>query len=144
MKKQSYENHTRYNPLQHFIWMPLAAITLISAIVYTFSVVKNGEFSLSTFLLLALAILSALAGILARMYGLALQDRLIRTEEQLRYYILTNKRLDSRLTIPQLIALRFASDEEYPALAEKAAQEQLAPNEIKKAINNWRADEHRV
>ncbi|WP_100401334.1 DUF6526 family protein [Bacillus sp. FJAT-42315] len=144
MKKQSYENHTRYNPLQHFIWLPLAIITLISAGVYTFSSVKNEEFSLNTFLILALAILSAIAGILARMYGLALQDRLIRTEEQFRYYILTNKRLDPRLTVPQLIALRFASDEEYPALADKAAQKQMAPNEIKKAIKNWRADEYRV
>lgn len=81
---------------------------------------------------------------LARIYALTLQDRLIRTEEQLRYYMLTNQRIDSRITMKQLIALRFASDEEYVALVEKTVKEDLSPEEIKAAIITWRADHQRV
>ncbi|KGX87361.1 DUF6526 family protein [Pontibacillus litoralis] len=140
MSKQSFEHHSRYHPLQHFIWLPLSFITIITAIVY---VVREG-FSLGVFIMFMLIMISIIAGMLARLNALKLQDRLIRLEEQFRYYTLTNKRIDSRLTIPQLIALRFASDEEFPALAEKAANEAMKPDEIKKAIQDWRADEHRV
>lgn len=144
MKQQSYEHHTRFHPLQHFVWLPLSAIALVGTIVYAAIAVKNGEFSLSTFLFLVLVVLSIIAGMLARLNALVLQDRIIRMEEQFRYYRLTGKTIDVRLTLPQLIALRFASDEEFPALAEKAARDSMNPNEIKKAIKHWRADEHRV
>ncbi len=58
--------------------------------------------------------------------------------------MLNNKPMDSRLTLPQVIALRFASDEEFPALAQKAANEKLPAKEIKKQIKNWRGDYYRV
>ncbi|MDQ0216292.1 phosphate/sulfate permease [Oikeobacillus pervagus] len=144
MKQQSYENHTRYHPLQHFIWLPLSLVTLISSIIYAGIAIKNGKFSLNVFLILALVVLSIIAGMLARMNALTVQNRLIRVEEQFRHYVLTNEPIDPRLTLPQLIALRFASDEEFPALAKKAAQNKMNPDEIKKAITYWRADEHRV
>ena len=78
------------------------------------------------------------------MYGLVAQDRAIRAEEQFRHYVLTGKALDTRLTKAQIVALRFASDDEFVALAQRAAEQQTSSEEIKKSIKNWRADWHRV
>jgi hypothetical protein len=80
----------------------------------------------------------------SRGFALKAQDRAIRAEEGLRYFILTGKKLDTRLSIRQIVALRFASDEELPSLVEKAIVENLGNKEIKQAIKNWRADEYRV
>ncbi len=57
---------------------------------------------------------------------------------------MTGKLLDSRLTLRQIIGLRFASDEEFVALAKRAIEENLSENDIKKAVKNWRADHHRA
>jgi hypothetical protein len=80
----------------------------------------------------------------SRVFALKAQDRAIRAEETLRYFILTGKPLDHRLTLGQIIALRFASDEEMPALAEKAVTHGLSNDDIKKQIRVWRMDVHRV
>jgi hypothetical protein len=79
-----------------------------------------------------------------RQYALKLQDRLIRTEESFRYYTLTGRRLDPQLTLKQLIALRFASDEEYSLLVEKTVSENLSAEQIKLEVQNWKADFLRV
>ena len=79
-----------------------------------------------------------------RGFALRAQDRAIRAEEKFRYYILTGKTLSDGLTIRQIIGLRFASDKEFPALAEKAEKENLSEKDIKKAIENWRADNYRA
>lgn len=144
MKKQSYENHSRLFPLQHFIWLPLSFLMLIGTLVYLVMQVTNDSFTLGTLLLVGLVVLSIIPGILARSYALKMQDRLIRTEEQFRHFILTKEPIDSRLTIQQLIALRFASDAELPALAKKASEEDMTPDSIKKSVVNWRSDFHRV
>ena len=81
---------------------------------------------------------------MVRTYALKAQDRAIRAEEQLRHFMLTGKPFDSRLNIRQIIALRFASDEELPALAKKAAEENLRSKEIKQQIKHWRADNYRI
>jgi hypothetical protein len=81
---------------------------------------------------------------LARIFSLKAQDRAIRAEENLRHFILTGKPLDSRLTIRQIIGLRFASDEEFADLAKKAAESGLSEEDIKKSIKNWKADTYRV
>lgn len=91
-----------------------------------------------------MAVIIVLMAVKIRGYGLLLQDRVIRNEENFRYYRLTGKFLDDRLSLKQVIALRFADDNEYPDLVERTISENLTPDEIKKAIQNWRADHHRV
>jgi len=80
----------------------------------------------------------------ARSFALRAQDRAIRAEETLRHFILTGKPLDSRLRMGQIIALRFASDDELPELAFKAAEKGLRSKTIKKMIKVWRSDNYRV
>lgn len=62
----------------------------------------------------------------------------------MRAHRLTGGDLDGRLTMGQIIALRFASDEEWPDLAKRAADEGMAPKAIKQAVKDWRADTYRV
>ena len=79
-----------------------------------------------------------------RIFPLKAQDRAIRAEERLRYYMLTKKEYPQSLRMSQIIALRFASDEEFVALLDRAVKEQLSANEIKMAITNWKGDYYRV
>lgn len=144
MKSQSIDNHTKYQPLQHFIWLPLSLLILIASIGYIVYSFLNDAFHFGMFILLGTVILTIIPGMLARMYALTLQDRLIRTEEQLRYFMLTNKRINPQITLQQLIALRFASDDEFIELVDKTLAENLSPKEIKQQIVEWRADDNRV
>jgi len=82
-----------------------------------------------------------------RLYPLKVQDRVIRLEERLRMERLLPDTLKSRipeLTAGQIVALRFASDAELPALVEKALNGKMEPKAIKQSIQNWRADYFRV
>jgi hypothetical protein len=79
-----------------------------------------------------------------RTFPLKAQDRAIRAEEGLRQFILTGKPLPRGLRLSQIIALRFASDEEFPELAERAVRENMGNKSIKKAVRNWREDHDRV
>jgi hypothetical protein len=144
MKEQSYAHHTRFQPLQHFIWMPLSFILLLTTVAYFIYEFVNNGFSLQLLLLIGVVVLAIIPGMLARMYALTLQDRLIRSEEQLRYFMLTGKRLDDRITMKQLIALRFASDDEVVGLVDRIIADHLSPDEIKRAVKTWRPDHHRV
>jgi hypothetical protein len=79
-----------------------------------------------------------------RAFALKAQDRAIRAEESLRYYVMTGNLFPATLKIQQIIALRFASDAEFVALVDRAAKENLSSKEIKLAIQNWKADWYRV
>ena len=80
----------------------------------------------------------------ARVFALRAQDRAIRAEENFRHFILTGKAFDSNIRLGQIIALRFASDEELPALTKRAIDEKLTQKQIKEAIKKWKADHHRA
>ena len=80
---------------------------------------------------------------LMRAFPARVQDRAIRAEENLRHYVLTGKLLDPRLKVSQIIALRFADDEEFVELTKRAVEEGLTNDQIKKAIKKWKADHHR-
>ncbi len=137
---QNYTNHTRWNPLHHFILSPLTVILLIMAIVAWFQ--GYGSF-FDTFAAVGLV----LTALVARLYALILQDRVIRLEMRQRYFELTGKRFadtETKLSLKQIIALRFASDEELLTLIDRTLKENLAPKQIKQAIKNWVPDNNRV
>ena len=97
--------------------------------------------------LLLMAILFFAALFLVRLYPLKAQDRIIRLEERLRFETVLSAGLVRRvpeLTEAQLIALRFASDSELPALVEKVLGTKMSARDIKKNIVTWRADTFRV
>lgn len=137
--EQHFKNHTRFNPPFHFFAVPATLIGLGFAI-YEFTDQQN----LTHALLIFGFILLGFALAFARMYALKVQDRAIRAEEKLRYFILANKMLSPQLKMSQIIALRFASDEEFVALVDRAIAEKLSPKEIKTIIKNWKPDYHRV
>ena len=79
-----------------------------------------------------------------RTSALKAQDRAIRAEESLRYFIISGKAIDARLRMGQIVALRFAPDAEFVALAEKAATEGLSGKQIKQQIQQWKGDYRRI
>jgi len=144
MSTQSYANHRRTDPLFHRVLLPVVFLTIVGAGVNLGESWGDHERIYSASLILVLSMCLFLTALFARIYALRAQNRAIRAEETLRHFILTGKAMDPRVGLKQMVALRFASDAEFPPLAARAAAENLEPDDIKKAIKNWRADEHRV
>jgi len=142
MSHQNIRNHYRYIPLWHFITSLAIIAVLIGSIVNLSKSTSENLYSASLIFVIAL-ILSSFFWY-ARWFALRVQDRAIRAEEQLRHFVLTGKLLDPRLTMQQIIALRFASNEEFLALAQRAADQNMAAKDIKQAVKSWRADTNRV
>jgi hypothetical protein len=139
---QTFANHARLDPLFHFLVLPIFGFMLIGGLIHF--IWHPGFHSGAIFLL---AVGAAIAVTKIRTYALKVQDRAIRMEEQIRLTALCPEPLRSRvgeLTERQLIALRFASDGEAPALAGRALAEGLSAKDIKKAIQVWRPDYWRV
>jgi hypothetical protein len=143
MPPQNYNNHVRRVPLFLGVAFVLLA-TIIGACVNLWKSIGDHSRLYNAALLLVAVVCLVLVQFLARTYALRAQNRAIRSEENLRHFVITGKLLDPRLTIHQVIALRFSSDEEFAGLARQAADENLAPDTIKRAVKNWRADWHRV
>lgn len=143
-KTQDYANHAQIVPMYHYVILGLLQLTFIGACVNLYqSWGDDGRFY-SASLLVTLSFSTLLVSLYARSFALKAQDRAIRAEEQLRHFVMTGKLLDPRLTVRQIIGLRFASNEEFVALAQRAADQNLAPKDLKQAIKNWRADTYRV
>ena len=142
MANQNYRNHFRYVPLWHVITSLAILALLVGSIVDVTYSTKENIYSASLLVLVSLILMSIFW--YARSFALRAQDRAIRAEENLRHFALTGKLLDKRLRMGQIIALRFADDEEFVILAKRAAEEGIRNGEIKKAIANWKADHHRV
>ena len=141
--EQNFKNHTRLVPMYHGVAFLLIVAGLVGSII---NLLNHHDASnhYSAALLVAIFVILLLLFFYARSFPLKAQDRAIRAEENFRHFILTGKPLDSRLRMGQIIALRFAGDEEFPALAKKAAEESLSAKAIKQAVQHWRADNHRV
>ena len=142
MKEQNVKNHQRYVFSWHILTGLAVIALLIGAIRNVLQSSRENLYSATLILLVALILLSMFW--YARAFALKAQDRAIRAEENLRHFALTGKLLDKRLNMAQIIALRFAPDEELPSLAQKTANENLSNGAIKKEITNWRSDHHRV
>jgi len=149
MKQQNFKNHARFVPLYHFVGLLLLLVLLVMGITKLcapcsgtacsgMACYHEGIFELIT------AITLAIVWIFERTFALKAQDRAIIANENLRHFIMTGKALDARLSWPQIIALRFASDEEYLKLIERTLNENLKPTDIKKSVVNWRADHRRA
>lgn len=142
--KQQYSNHSRLVPLYHGLTFFMILALLAGSVVNVIKSCRSGEGLYSASLLLLVSLILVFIFFFARSFALKAQDRAIRAEESLRYYVLTGHLPDSRLSIQQIIALRFASDQELKELALRAVAENLSPKEIKMAIKHWRGDYHRV
>ena len=140
---QTYANHTRFDPPFHYFLAPGALVLIVLTVM---NVLRHSS-QFDAWILLLMAILFFAALFLVRLYPLKAQDRIIRLEERLRLQTVLSTPLARRvpeLTEAQLIALRFASDSELPALVEKALAAKMPAKEIKKNIVTWRADTFRV
>lgn len=144
MAEQSYQNHAQLVKPFHFFLLPVSFLTFIGSMVNLYRALDHGTGRLSAGLIGALALLMMMAAVFGRVFALKAQDRLIRTEENLRHYLLTGKPLDPRITVDQAIGLRFAPDGEFLPLCERAARENLSRKDIKQAIKVWRVDAYRV
>jgi hypothetical protein len=144
MNEQNFANHHRYAKGYHFVLSGLILIGIIASVINVLRHSPNQGGYISTVLITLLFVCAGLIFWFMRRFPLKAQDRAIRAEEGLRYFILTRKPIDSRITIGQIAALRFAPDDELLPLVDRAVAENLSPTDIKKAIRNWKGDTHRV
>jgi len=142
MAEQNFKNHSRLVPGFHGVTFLLIMTGLIGSVVNLIHADAATHYSAALLVVVFLAVLGV--AWYARVFALKAQDRAIRAEENFRHFILTGKPLDKQLRMGQIIGLRFASDEELPALAKRAVEEKLSQKDIKQAIQDWRADYYRV
>ena len=147
MAEQNLANHRRFVPAYHYVATGILTLNLVWSIyrlLYGIPGVPFFDRLLAVLVAVALLILMAYA----RLFPLRAQDRVIRLEERLRLEALLPAGLRSRigdLRPGQLVALRFASDEELPELTRRVLDGQLRTgSDIKQAVRNWRADYLRV
>lgn len=142
-QKQNFKNHVIFLKGFHGL-LSIGILGLAGgSINYLLQGDANTIYYPATLLILISILLTVIMWYL-RVFPLKAQDRAIRAEENLRHYVLTGKLLPPNLRISQIVALRFASDNEFLALIDKTLKENLTRKEIKKEIKNWRPDYHRV
>jgi len=141
-EQQSFANHRRFEPIQHFVVTPFLLITWLATIrlAYKYPSTQSVWVAVLAFILVLLALQ-------VRVYSLKVQDRLIRLEETLRMQRLLPAELQGRiqeLSPRQLVGLRFASDGELAERVREALDQKLSGEAIKKRIQTWRPDTFRV
>ena len=139
MAAQSFKSHTKWDPLFHFVISPILLVNVILAVRHAWAYPAY-----TTIVAVVLAIALFLLAFKMRLYSLKVQDRLIRLEERLRLQGQLPATDLARLSESQLVGLRFASDEEVVALAQKALAGNWTQKQIKAAIKTWRPDHFRV
>jgi len=139
---QTYANHRRIEPLQHYFLTPILLITWIGTL---WQLYKHPGLHTLWMMILGLTIL--LMALQCRRYALQVQDRIIRLEESLRMQSILPEDLKARigeLAPKQFVGLRFASDAELADRVREALAEHLDGEAIKKRVQTWRADTFRV
>ena len=140
MTGQSFANHAHRPTHTAIVWL-LALIGLILIVMQ----MRGYETRDWAILMVILAVIEL--GWISRIYTVKLQDRIIMLEVKVRAAELLPAGQDAqlaKLTSKQIAALRFASDEEFGALLDRAARENLSPRDIKAAVKTWRPDWHRT
>ncbi|MDP2320196.1 MAG: DUF6526 family protein [Acidobacteriota bacterium] len=141
MAEQSYEDHA-YHPVPTYWATGFILLTLGLMYGHLHRGWHTGEWAFFTLVLAVMILLS-----ITRWNTVALQDRIIMLEMKVRCAEILPAGQDAalaKLSTKQIVALRFASDEELGALLERAARENLAPKAIKASIQTWRPDPHRT
>ncbi|MHB1192993.1 MAG: DUF6526 family protein [Longimicrobiales bacterium] len=140
---QNYANHAKLVPVFHFVGSPLLLI-LLGWTTWRLIDAPSADSAMA----LVLVVVLTLSYFYGRMFAMGVQDRVIRLEERLRMERLLDTDLRARIpefTTEQLIGLRFASDEELPALARRVLAEGITDRKtIKLAVKSWKADHQRV
>ena len=144
MKEQNYSSHRRYVPGFHFVLLGLLLAAFTCSVFFLVRSYLHGIDRVSSAVVFICVLNIAGLYFYVRQFPVKVQDRAIRAEENLRHYVLTGKLLDPRLTLSQIVALRFASDLELAELANRAASENLSNDSIKKAIKTWKPDFERA
>lgn len=136
---QNFENHAKWVPAFHFFVLPVFLLNVFWSLYHLIQ-----SFSAESARSFVLAVAFLLLAFLARIFALTVQDRLIRLEMRLRLQQLLPQELRPRIpdfTVNQLVALRFASDAELPALCRKVLDDKIADRKtIKKMVQSWQAD----
>lgn len=140
---QTYANHAKFVPMFHYFAFP---VLLGNVLVHGYDVVRGPNLATVWGLLVAVALMISL--FVARLFALGAQDRVIRLEERLRMRELLPADLQGRIpeiTREQIIGLRFASDEELPALVAQVLRDNIQKRDaVKKLVKHWRADHHQL
>ena len=143
MEKQSFANHTQI--VKGFLaLLGVIVLSMIGSGVNLYKSWGDHERFYSAALLFVVMWVVLFVAFYGRAFALKAQDRAIRAEENLRHFAMTGKLMDPRLTIRQVIGLRFASDGEFLELAKKAAETGMSEVDIKKAVKDWRGDYYRA
>ncbi len=142
MEAQNFKNHGKLVKGFHGLLFIAILALLIGAITNLIRTSSDNLYLAS--LVVLIAIIFLIMAWYVRSFPLKAQDRAIKAEENLRYYVMTGKLFPKELKVAQILALRFASDAEYLPLIEKALKENLTNKEIKMLIKNWKPDFYRV
>jgi predicted lysophospholipase L1 biosynthesis ABC-type transport system permease subunit len=145
MEAQNYKNHIHYYTAHHFVFYPVVIGLFIACMIGLF---RTSEDQLLWIVLAGIVAALGWFSFLTRQhYSLGNQNRIARLELRFRYYVVTHKRfeeIEQQLSLSQILALRFASDEELEALIQKTISEKLAPDTIKRSVKNWVPDYMRL
>ncbi len=139
---QDLKNHARLHPPFHFFTFFLLVANLVFTIIHA---VHHHNFWNIWLVVVSFGIFIPV--LLIRQYAVKVQDRVIRMEERVRLTSLAPPDFQgeiSKLSVDQMVGLRFASDGEVVALAKQALEENLGRKAIKERIKSWRPDFWRV
>lgn len=145
MKTQNYQNHRKFYAPHHFILLPVLMVLEVWGIR---KIITDKENQLNWILFsICIFLIFYVAFMLRQHYALGNQNRIIRLEFKQRYFEIFGERSDEiseKLNFGQIAALRFAYDDEFKILLQKALENHLSGDEIKKSITNWKPDFHRI
>lgn len=152
MKEQNFQNHTKSEP-KFMIMSLLLLMSIISLAIGIYAEtldyvpwwwIQHHAHIFWLIMIICITLLLWFLIVTMRSYATKLQDRIIRQEVEFRYFVMTQQVIDLRVTLKQMIALRFAWDEEFISLCQQAAEQQLEPTTIKSMIKHWKPDHVRV